>query len=257
MPSRTLSRLALASLAAMLAACGGGDDSSPDNKSSSGGGTTGGSARFEAPFAASAPMRYVLFGDGTNAIGGTNERKPTQETGGGLRSLAAYKAGSDTKIEDIAGNASYAKGTWVGGSLIRIGDNDAETSTTLSKPLHYAIANVPTTLADSSALKCSPVLDPARADGAKADVTGSATLSIAGGVAKAEISLTVGTIPVKASRDIPANETNTVQSALFSSGSGAELYLGGDAKAGYVLISPFKAVSGATTYRGVALFTCK
>lgn len=101
------------------------------------------------------------------------------------------------------------------------------------------------------------MLDPARAGDAKADVTGSATLSIAGGVAKADISLTVGTIPVKASRSIPANETGTSLSALFGSGSGAELYLGGDAKAGYVLVSPFKAVSATTTYRGIALFTCK
>lgn len=158
MPSTSLSRLTLASLAALLAlaACGGGGDDGDSNPGTAGGAAAA-AARYEAPFAASAPMRYVVFGETTTSMGGRNELKPTQETGGGLRSLTSYKVSSDTKVEDIAGNAAYAKGTWLGGSLIEVDDKGLESSVTLAAPCTTPSPTSPPpwpTTAPSSAARC-------------------------------------------------------------------------------------------------------
>lgn len=136
-------------------------------------------------FVAGANARYaILYATGLESGSTYGALGPDDLQGAddAYRQIADYSAGADVTLADVAGDADYAIGSWVGGTFTHP-TGPEKTQTEINGVTSYAIYNPATTLPSSASPTCTPHLTAARSNAAVGTVTGLATLSIASATA--------------------------------------------------------------------------
>jgi len=164
-----------AAVAVMLSACGGGgDDSSPvastggtgstntgSGSSNTGSGSTGTGATnqggISAPFQFGNASRYMLISPTSTSIGGSLTGAQ-QDANGIMTTIGGYQLSGDYAAQDIAGDANFAIGRWVQGT-VTFSTSAMTTTTTLTSTgasaYHYIAYQWPGTLPSAASLHCA------------------------------------------------------------------------------------------------------
>jgi hypothetical protein len=255
---RSGSQILLAACLLSVAACGGGGGG--DGAPSAAAADTGGThidGKVSAQFVAGSQARYVAATATSFSYGALNTQ---QEADGTFHSIGRYSVGTGVRFADIAGDESYAMGTWKGGNYVESADASKAYN---NWAFYYAVYNQAMSLPANATLVCTPHLSSTQSGNQAGQVSGSATLSVTNAVAQASVSLSL--TPANGSA-VPLAQSATFQNGKFgmsignmlSSGSGAALALGEVGGGRFVLVAPWKAVAfNGVVYAGIATFTCE
>jgi hypothetical protein len=262
----------------LLQACGGGgggDDgasaAASTGTTSSSTGTTTSPATFtsantgsvSAAFVAGSAPRYQLASMGGQTFG--NLSPFVQASSGAMTTLASTVLSGDSATKEISGDATYAMGRWVAGTVTR--SSGAETLTGVdSRSYHYLAVNAPPAFPASGALTCDAGVFTAptyvsggSGTGTTGTASGSASLSFGAGGATVSGSISVtasGSSGSASLNSTAATVTNTaIAGAYLSGGAGSAVQIGDAAGGAYLVAASYATtLASGARYFGVAMF---
>lgn len=261
---------------ALLQACGGGGGGDGGaapaaSTSNSGSGATGTAASADsgsvsAKFVAGAASRYQLAGVSVQTFGGLSAS--VQSASGAMTTLGTNVLSGSSVTKDISGDATYAMGRWVAGTVTRSSGSETLSGTD-NRAYHYIALNSPAQFPTTGTLSCDAgtFTTPTYQSGGSGtspstgSATGSATLSFGAGGASVG-----GAVNVAASGSAGAATLNTtitsttstvITGAYLGGGAGAAVQIG-DAGGGAFLVAAGYAatLANGARYIGVAKFRC-
>lgn len=224
------------------------------------------SGSVSAKFVRGERARYQLFGVGSQSFGVLRESE--QADSGAMTRLNDVTLTGTTATKEINGDASFALGRWVAGTVTR--SSGAETLTGMdNRAYHYVALNELKELPTSGSPACdagvftSPTYV-GGGSGAAANAgaaTGSATLTFGsdGAAVTGAITLKVGdaTTTVNFNTKVASPSSTAVNGALLSGGSGTSITLGDHGAGAYVMAVGFAgALPSGARYLGMAKFRC-
>ena len=270
----TLKLVSAMSMAGVLAACGGGGgDPVPAAATPAPAPTAvANTGSVSAKFVPGTTPRYLLLGQSMQVSGAATPA--VQDAAGVMTTLSGNTlSGSPTGTLEIAGDASYAQGRWVQGTVTTASGASTLTGTTASAAYHYVAHNALGTLPTSTSvpLVCAAarLTAPTYVSGggagaatATGSATGSATLSF--GAAGAAVSAIVNATASGSSGSITGNATVTtptsssITGSYLSGGAGTQLTVA-DAGAGkYFVVAGYKvSLANGALHQGVATYLCQ
>ena len=257
----------------LLQACGGGGDggvallpastNTPNTPSATPPANTN-SGSVSASFARASSARYQLLGIGSQSFG--NLTQSEQAASGAMVRLNDVTLSGSSATKDIAGDASFAIGRWVAGTVTR--PSGAETLTGQdNRAYHYLASNNLAALPTGGAATCdagvftAPTHIGGTAGANSGIASGSASLvfgssgATVSGLIKVVVGDNSGTVSLDST--IASTTSTAVTGAFMSGGTGAALQLG-DHGSGASLLGVGYAVtlSGGARYQGIAKFRC-
>lgn len=266
---------------ALLQACGGGggdgDGGTPPAASSETTGSSTGTTTtpaastsantgaVSAAFVAGSMPRYQL----TSASGQTfGKLEPfVQASSGAMTTLGGNVLSGESVTKEISGDATYAMGRWVAGTVTR--SSGAETLTGAdSRAYHYLAINAPSAFPASGTLTCDAGVFTAptyvsggSGTGTTGTASGSASVSFGAGGAAISGSISVSASGSSGSASLNGTVTTVTSTAItgayLSGGAGSAVQVG-DAGGGVHLVAATYAATLASgaRYIGVAKFRC-
>lgn len=265
---------------ALLQACGGGgggDDgaaaaASADTTSNSTGTTTTAAAStsantgsVSAAFVAGSTPRYQLTSVGSQTFGNLNPF--VQASSGAMTTLGSTVLSGDSATKEISGDATYAMGRWVAGTVTRT--SGAETLTGVdSRSYHYLAVNAPSAFPASGTLTCDAGVftAPTYASGGSGTGTtgttsGSASLSFGAGGATVSGSVSVTASGSTGSASLNGTASTVTSTAItgayLSGGAGSAVQIGDAGGGAYLVAASYAAtLASGARYMGVAKFRC-
>jgi len=254
-------------LLSLLQACGGDsdDDSNPVAGAAAGPTATGPGASnvgaFTAKFVPTEKKRSILLSMSSQSI---SPEALEQADNGAMLRLGSTTLSGPHKTVDIAGDAQFALGRWVNGTVTQ--STGAETLTGEDfRSYHYLAYNALKELPTSGNFECATVAATAPTTNSSAARVGSAsgTASISFGTSGAAVQ---GKIQVRAagesaevdlSTHIKAVAHMSIMGAFFGSGPGAAVTLASQGNSDPALSIGYRArMPGGALYLGVARLTC-
>lgn len=253
---------------ALLQACGGGGggDGGSAPAASSSGAASADSGSVSARFVAGSASRYQLTGVSAQTFGGLSAS--VQSTSGAMTTLSTTVLSGNSVTKDINGDATYAMGRWVAGTVTRSSGSETLSGTD-NRAYHYIALNSPAQFPTTGTLSCDAgaFTTPTYQSGGggtspnTGSATGSATLSFGTGGATVG-----GAVNVAASGSAGAATLNTtitsttstvITGAYLAGGAGAAVQIG-DAGGGAFLVAASYAatLANGARYIGVAKFRC-
>ena len=270
--SKTTLALLCAGSALLLQACGGGGGGSDDAAAApppaaapapSGPANSG---SVSASFVAGATPRYLLNGVGSFRSGPATPF--TQDASGAVLALGGNTLTGQTAVQQIGGDASFAMGRWVAGTVTTA--SGAETLTgTDNRAYHYVLYNPLVALPVTGSLTCdagtftAPTFD-SGSSGAPTtgSATGQASLSFSADGASVTGSIAVsagsgnGSVGLNASVTSPSSTVYT--GAYFSNGAGSGVTVADGGAGAYQVLGNYRAkTADGTGYIGAYRFLCK
>lgn len=257
------------SVVALLQACGGDSDGDPApaalslNAPAAPGPASAGIGSVSAKFVANENARSILLSKNAQIIGSAMPSE--QADSGAMLRIGSNTLSGDHQTVDIAGDANFALGRWVKGTLTR----DTDTVTLQGKDhesYHYIVYNRLAALPIDGKLQCESVA--ATAPTGESDTqqkvgspSGSASVSFDSSGAAVQGTIQVRAGAQSASVDLSTNikhaSAMSVAGHMFANGPGAAIVLAnhGDAVPG--LVVGYRAqLPGGDLYMGVARFFC-
>lgn len=249
----------------LLQACGGGGSETVAVTVTPGGLTPNvNSGSVSAPFKAGDRPAYLAMSGSVRSIGALNP--VVQAASGAMKTLGDTVLGDDGVTKDISGDATYAMGRWVFGTV---------TSKTGSEMLvgndnrsnHYIVVNTVDEYPASKTLTCASGMFTLPTDvdlNSKAPlgtVSGSANLRFDGGVATIGGTINVSTDAATGSVSLtgtsPAPLKVAVTESYLSGGAGSAMIIGDAGGGAYLMAISYAAtLSNGARYLGVAKFRC-
>lgn len=268
-----LIKTSAAALVCTLAACGGGG---------SGGDTTPilvpvlpaptavvNTGTVSAPFVAGTSPRFLLVGAALQSSGPATP--VVQNAAGVVTTLGSNTfTGSPIATEEISGDASYAQGRWVQGTVTTSSGATTLTGTS-NDAYHYVAFNQLAALPTTGAPSCAAgrMTAPTYIGGSTSGIT--ANSGTATGTAILSFSATGAAITVSVAAQAggssgTVNGTTTIASPMvsgitglyFGGGAGTQLTLGTSGASKYIVASAYKVtLANGANYQGVATFLCQ
>lgn len=249
----------------LLQACGGGGSETVAVTVTPGGLTPNvNSGSVSAPFKAGDKPAYLAMSESVRSIGALNP--VVQATSGAMKTLGDTVLGDDGVTKDISGDATYAMGRWVFGTV---------TSKTGSEMLvgndnrsnHYIVVNTVDEYPASKTLTCASGMFTLPTDvnlNSKAPlgtVSGSANLRFDGGVATIGGTINVSTDGATGSVSLTGTSPTPLKVAVtgsyLSGGAGSATIIGDAGGGAYLMATSYAAtLSNGARYLGVAKFRC-
>jgi hypothetical protein len=270
-PRKTAMALLCASSVLLLQACGGGgDDSTAPATDSSGSASTStgpaNSGSVSASFQPGAKPRYQLVGVGSQSFGRLDSF--TQAGNGAVTKIGSTELSGQTVVQDISGDASFAAGRWVAGTVTTT--RGAETLTgNDNRSYHYVVYNGLETFPADGSVSCNAgtFTTPSRDGGPAsapqtASTSGNATLTFTseGATVAGKLAVSAGSSSASVTLDttkLTAGSTNITGSYL-NNGAGAGIQVGDAGGGTYELVGSYRAkTSDGAGYIGVFRFACK
>jgi hypothetical protein len=266
---KTALALLCASSVLLLQACGGGDDDSGAPAGDSSGSTptasgTANSGSVTADFQRGAAARYQLVGVAFQRFGRLDSH--VQEAGA-ITKINDTVLSGQTAVQGISGDASFAAGRWVAGTLTTT--SGAETLPgSDNRSYHYVVYNGLETFPTSGSFSCDggAFTTPSRDGGpASAPQTGStsgnATLTF-----NAEGATVAGTLTVAAGSGASvaldaaglSPSSTRITGSYLNNGSGAGIQVGDAGGGAYAVVGSYRAkTADGAGYIGIFRFACK
>ncbi|RST48398.1 hypothetical protein [Variovorax sp. MHTC-1] len=207
----------------------------------------------------------MLLGVNSQSFGTLTQS--TQAASGAMTKLNDTTLTGATTTKEISGDANFALGRWVAGTVTR--SSGAETLTgTDNRAYHYVAFNALPALPTTGSASCDAGVftAPTYVGGATGEAnagtaTGSASLAFdgTGGVVSGTLSIAVGgtTGTVAINGTVTSPSSTSITGAFLSGGSGAAIQLGDHGGGAYVVAAGYAAtLSNGARYTGVAKFRC-
>jgi len=269
----------------LLQACGGdGDDTSiPPSTTPSGntgtGGNTGGNGTgtgtgtsshdqgsISAPFARGDASRYFLVNLGS--FNGGALSNSVQAADGAMTTINSNQLSGNYSVQNIAGDASFAIGRWVKGTVTT--DNGTDTLTgTDGNAYHYIAYQGLSAYPDTLTLHCTGgnFTTPTYSGGSNGASTGTsasgtADITFSGGESTVDGTLTVNANGETATLNLPKSLPNTPTGSSFSGGLGVSPSVGvqladaGNGTYALMILEYSAAMPSGATYVGVGRLAC-
>lgn len=259
---------------ALLQACGGGGDSD-DHAAPAASSLTAPPAAGPAPagigsvsarFVPNKSSRYILLSLNAQSVG-TAEESQQADSGAMLR-LGSTSLSGDHHTVDIAGDAHFALGRWVNGTVTQSAET-LRTSTLTGKEqesYHYIAYNRLAELPPSGQLQCTTVaataptaLSDAPAKVGTASGTASVSFDTSGAAIQGSIQVSAGAekASVNLSTHIEDAASMSITGLLLGPGPGAGMVLADQGSEVPALVVAYRAqLPGGALYNGVARFAC-
>lgn len=273
MNNKILLSLSLLSLA-LLQACGGGGNSgggapagvAPVAQSQPAPSAATNSGSVSAAFVRTERARYQLLGAGVQSFGALSASE--QAASGAMTRLSDTTLTGQSATREISGDANFALGRWVAGTVTR--GSGAETLTgNDNRAYHYIALNALAAMPTPRSTSCDPGVFTVPTyvgggSGTAADsgsAGGAATLAFDrdGAVVGGAVTVSVGGAAetVKLDTKVELVTSTSITGRFLSGGSGAAIALGGHGDKAFVLAAGYAATlpSGAR-YTGIAKFRC-
>ena len=266
------------SMLCLLQACGGGDSSGDSGGDKDAGASaltgpasaapaTAGVGSVSAKFAGGKDARYIRLSLNGQSLG--NAENAEQADNGAMLRLGSNSLSGSHQTVDIAGDAHFALGRWVKGTISDASDT-VKTSTLTGKDEeshHYIVYKRLEKLPASGQIQCNTVAAtaPTAVSDARAKVgsaSGSATVSFDTNGAKVQgsIQLRAGgeTGTTNLATQIQEAASMSVIGLLLGPGAGAGMVLADQGSDVPSLVVAYRAqLPNGGLYNGVARFTCK
>lgn len=227
------------------------------------------SGSVSAPFVSGTSPRYQLAGLSSQSFGAATP--VVQDATGVVTKLAGVTlSGSPTATQEISGDATYAQGRWVQGTVTSASGSTTLTGTS-NDAYHYVVFNqlaaLPTTGAPSCAAgrMTAPTYTSGGTPGSAANSgTATATATLSFGATSTAITVSVaaqaggssGT--VNGSGSINSSAQTGITGSYFGNGPGTQLALGDGGAGKYIVASAYKVtLANGANYQGVATFLCQ
>lgn len=257
---------------ALLQACGGGGNDN-DNAATAAPATTPANTTptaatgtdtgsVPAAFVAGSTPRYQLSSANSQSFGKADPF--VQQVSGSVTTLGGTALDGGSASKDISGDATYAMGRWVLGTVTRSSGSETLTGDD-SRSYHYIVLNAPSAFPASGALTCdsgvfttptsASVSTTGTASGSAslafgtggATIAGSVSVSAAGSTGVASLSATASTV-----------SSTPITGSYLSNGSGAAVQVGESGAGVYLVAASYAAtLTNGARYIGVARFRCK
>lgn len=262
----------MSTAALLLTACGGGSGTNPQSTNSTpvAGTTTTRIGSVTAKFIVGNAPRYIALQIGEQRLGSATTVNVESTSGAIIAINTLSLSGEITNIQDIAGNANWAMGRWVKGTIDATATSAASPLKFDNSSLHYFVGNSLSALPTSGNYACNgfngtqpsliswPDNLVAKHFGS---ASGTATLSFngTGGNLSTDLTVTVNatSTSVAFQGTISAVNSTIAKGGFYSRGSGAVLSLF-DAGGGKIqAVQAYKiVVHDGATYQGIATWTC-
>jgi|GEM_PF-1592460 len=249
---------------------GNGGDTGTNPGGNSGGGTgTGGTGQgsVSASFQPGSASRYILVYPGGQSMGPLTDSNSQQADNGAMITLSDNQLTGSYTVQDIAGDANFAIGRWVKGSVVRNGGATDTLTGTNGRAYHYLAYQGVSAFPDN-ALHCGggDFTTPTYMDGGSkaatvgTSMTGTADIAFSNGKGALSGSLTVKANGETASVAFPkslSSPSSMGSTGMGTSGSSASVQLADTGDGAYALAIQLTALmpSGAR-YIGVGRLTC-
>jgi hypothetical protein len=227
---------------------------------------TADSGAVSAPFARGERARYQLFGVGSQSFGVLSQSE--QAASGAMTRLNDVTLTGSSTTKEINGDANFAIGRWVAGTVTR--SSGAETLTGAdNRAYHYVALNELKALPETGSTTCDAGVftRPTYVGGGSGiaansgDAAGSATLAFGseGGIVTGVVNLKVGdaTGTVNFDTKVKSPSSTAITGGVLGGGAGAAIMLGDHGAKAYAIAVGYAATlpSGAR-YVGIAKFRC-
>jgi hypothetical protein len=219
-----------------------------------------------APFAPGATPRYQLVGVGSQTFGKLDSFK--QEAGGGVSKIGDTLLSGQSVIQNISGDASFALGRWVAGTVTK--SSGAETLTgNDNRSYHYVLYNALASFPASGSFSCdggvfsAPTRDTGSASAPNTGASsGDATLSFgaSGASVSGKVAVSAGGVSGTAALNatVSSPSSGPITGSYLSGGSGASVQVADAGSGAYQVVGSYRAVlSSGAGYIGVYRFLCK
>lgn len=261
------------SILMLLQACGGSSSGSSTSTTSSNSNTSNppsNTGSVSANFVANANTpKFLLMNNGYT--GGANASTFTQESSGAITQAGNFTyTGTPHVTQDITGNADFAAGRWVWGTITDTSTNTVKATLDASNRAqatwHYLLINTLSAMPTSGSRTCDngTFTPPTRMSGTQGGTTGSvtgssATLSFSTSGATLGFTISTTASGLTASKSYTVNNlglgTTNISGSLGT--NGASIYIS-DAGNGAIGISGFyfSQMTDGSVYGGVYTFKC-
>lgn len=277
---RTIKLVAAMSLAGVLAACGGGGGGDPAPAAANPAPATpaptptavANTGTVSAKFVPGTTPRYLLLGTTLQVSGPATPN--VQDAAGVMTTLGTNTlTGSPTTTLEIAGDAAYAQGRWVQGTVTTSSGASTLTGTSNNAAFHYiaynALAALPTSTPAALVCSAARLTAPTYLSGGAVGVatttgtaTGTATLSFS--AAGAAVSVTVnGTASgssglVTGSATVTAPIASNITGSFLGGGAGTQLTVADGGAGKYLVVAGYKvALANGALHQGVTSYLCQ
>lgn len=279
MKNKVLLSLSLLSLG-LLHACGGGGGggsgapaafapigAAPTPAPAASAPASGDSGSVSEPFGRSGRARYQLLSVGSQSFGALSQSE--QAASGAMTRLNENTLTGASVTKEINGDANFALGRWVAGTVTRT--SGAETLTgTDNRAYHYVALNELKALPETGSTTCDAGVftSPTYVGGGSGVMansgaaTGSATLAFGseGAAVAGSLKLMVGDAAGTVNFDtkVKSPSSTAITGSFLGGGAGAAITLGDHGSSAYAIAVGYAATlpSGAR-YMGMAIFRCK
>ncbi len=253
--------------AALLQACGGGHDHRDGNPATPGPtapASTNNTGSVTAPFNRGIASRYQLTSGVSQSFGVLTASM--QDASGAMTMIDTTVLSGAATVKEIAGDATFAMGRWVAGTVTTTSGATTLTGTD-NRAYHYIAVNSPSVFPSAGTLNCgagsftTPTYASGGSPGTTGVATGSATLSFGasgatiGGAIHVTASGTSGMASLSGFIVTPNSSATT--GAFFSNGGGAYSQIGDAGSGAYLVATSFAVtLANGARYIGVAKFRC-
>lgn len=227
---------------------------------------TGDDGAVTARFAANENARYMLLAASSQSFG-NKLTDSAQADSGAMTRLGANALSGASQTVNIAGDANFALGRWVSGTVTRSSGADTLTGDD-AQSYHYVAFNGVAALPASGDVNCAGGVftEPTYAAGSTtADKKGSAsgaasvTFGADGGSVQGSINVTVGgeTVSVKLPAAITQASATQFAGSMLGGGAGTALTLADAGNGTYALVVAYTAqLQSGARYTGLARLAC-
>ena len=267
--------LLCAGAALALQACGGGGGGGDGGTGNAGASpSTGGSGSSPGNSGSVSAMFKPKAGSARDQlIGVTSQRmgrldRMEQAASGAVLKLDDAVLSGQTAVQDIRGDASFAMGRWVAGTLTTSSGSETLTGKD-NRNYHYVVYNLPDAYPASASLSCDAgtFTAPSRDGGSSSgpltgSTSGNASLSFAadGATVSGKLTVTAGSGSGSASLNTTGVKlgVTSITGGFIGGGGGAGVQVAEGADGTYQIVGAYRAKTGdGTGYIGVYRFSCK
>ncbi len=226
----------------------------------------GNSGTVSAPFVRGATARYQLHGVSSQTLGALTQSQ--QAASGEMTRLNDNTLSGATATKEIGGDASFAIGRWVAGTVTRTSGAETLTGTDYLA-YHYLAFNALTALPTTGSATCDAGLftAPTYVGGGPGTAANSGTargsagivFGASGAAVNGMVSMVAdgGTGSASLNSTVLSPTSTSITGSFLSNGSGAAVQLGDHGGGAYVLAVGYAIdLPNGARYRGVAKFRC-